>query len=69
MVFPSHRASPIILSPYFQTFMEPMNRFRGMNSASLAGRYDNPIPTWFLASIDFLKIPALDSQTCFIFRL
>jgi hypothetical protein len=27
----------------------------------LAGRYDNPIPTRFLASIDCLKIPA---QTC-----
>jgi hypothetical protein len=25
---------------------------------SLAGRYDNPIPPWFLAPIDFLKIPA-----------
>ena len=33
-----------------------------MNSASLcslAGRYDNPIPTRCLAPIDFLKIPAL----------
>jgi hypothetical protein len=32
-----------------------------MNSASLcslAGQYDNPIPTWFLAPIDCLKIPA-----------
>jgi hypothetical protein len=32
-----------------------------MNSASLwslAGRYDNPIPTQCLAPIDFLKIPA-----------
>jgi hypothetical protein len=32
-----------------------------MNSASLcslAGRYDNPIPTRCLAPIDFLKIPA-----------
>jgi hypothetical protein len=36
-----------------------------MNSASLcslAGQYDNPIPTRFLAPIDFLKIPALESQ-------
>ncbi len=43
--------------------MEPRNRFRGMNSASLgslAGRYDHPIPTRFLAPIDCLKIPALD---------
>ncbi len=40
--------------------MEPRNRFQGMNSASLfslAGRYDNPIPTRCLAPIDFLKIP------------
>ncbi len=39
-----------------------MNRFQGINSASLcslAGRYDNPIPTRFLAPIDCLKIPAL----------
>ncbi len=42
--------------------MEPRNRFQGMNSASLcslAGRYDKPIPTRFLAPIDCLKIPAL----------
>ncbi len=59
MVFPSSRISPIVLSLYFQTFMEPRNRFQGMNSSSLcslAGRYDNPILTWFLAPIDFLKI-------------
>ncbi len=39
-----------------------MNRFRGMNSASLcslAGRYDNSIPIRFLTPIDCLKIPAL----------
>ena len=38
--------------------MEPRNRFQGTNSASLcslAGRYDNPIPTQFLAPIDCLK--------------
>jgi hypothetical protein len=38
------------------------NRFQGINSASpcsLAGRYDNPIPTRFLAPIDYLQIPAL----------
>ncbi len=32
-----------------------------IDSASLcilAGRYENPIPTWFLAPIDCLKIPA-----------
>jgi hypothetical protein len=27
---------------------------------SLAGQYDNPIPTRCLAPIDFLKIPDLD---------
>jgi hypothetical protein len=37
-----------------------------MNSASLcslAGRYDNPIPTRFLAPIDCLKIPAQTTVT------
>jgi hypothetical protein len=41
--------------------MEPRNRFQGINSASLcslAGRYENPIPTRFLAPLDFSKIPA-----------
>jgi hypothetical protein len=50
------------LSPNFYTFMKPRNRVQGMNSASLcslAGRYNNPIPSWFLAPIDCLKIPAL----------
>jgi hypothetical protein len=48
---------PVILNIY-----EARNRFQGMNSASLCrltGRYDNPIPTRFLAPIDCLKIPAL----------
>jgi hypothetical protein len=43
-------------------FMEPRNRFQGMNSASLcslAGRYDNPFPTRLLVPLDCLKIPAL----------
>jgi hypothetical protein len=38
-----------------------------MNSASicsLAGRYDNPIPTLFLAPIDCLKIPAQLLRAC-----
>jgi hypothetical protein len=36
-----------------------------MNSASLcslAGRYDNPLPPWFLAPRDSLKIPAQATQ-------
>jgi hypothetical protein len=51
-----------ILSWYFKTLMEPRNRFHVIDSAglfSLAGRYDNPIPTQFLAPIDCLKITAL----------
>jgi hypothetical protein len=49
--------------PEFQTLKEPKNKFQGTNSAklcSLAGLYDNPIPTRFLAPIDYLKIPAQD---------
>jgi hypothetical protein len=49
-----------VQSPNFSTFKEPKNRFQETNSAklcSLAGRYDNPIPTRFLAPIDCLKIP------------
>jgi hypothetical protein len=41
--------------------LEPRNRFQGIGSAglcSLAGRYGNPIPTWFLATIDCSKFPA-----------
>jgi hypothetical protein len=45
--------------------MKPRNRFQGMISTSLcslAGRYDNPIPPRFLAPVDSLKIPALNSS-------
>ncbi len=52
--------------PEFLTFKKPKNRFQGTNSArlcSLAGRYDNPIPSLFLAPIDCLKIPALARPT------
>ncbi len=48
-------------SNWARTFKEPKNRFQGTNSprlCSLAGRYDNPIPTRFLAPLDNLKIPA-----------
>ncbi len=57
-----------LLSTYFWTFMEPRNWFQGMNSASLcslAGGYDNPIPTRSLAPIDCLKIPALHATVWF----
>jgi hypothetical protein len=46
-----------VQSPNFLTSKEPRNRSHGINSASLcilAGRYDNPIPTRFLAPIDCL---------------
>ncbi len=48
-------------TPNFYTFKESKNWSQGTNSVrqcSLAGRYDNPIPTRFLAPIDCLKIPA-----------
>jgi hypothetical protein len=51
-----------VLSPNFKIFKEPKNRFQGANSprlCSLARRYDNHIPTRFLAPIDCLKIPTL----------
>jgi hypothetical protein len=54
-------------SPYFWTFIEPRNRFQGMNSASLcslAGRYDNPIPSRILAPMD-----SLTSETTYMFAL
>jgi hypothetical protein len=50
-----------VLSPNFLTFKERKNRFQGINSASvcsLAGRYDNPVLSLFLAPIGCLKIPS-----------
>ncbi len=47
--------------PEFLTFKEPRNLFQGIDSAILcspAGRYDNLIPSPFLAPTDCLKIPA-----------
>ncbi len=44
------------------TFKEHRNRFQEIESASLcslAGRYDKPIPTQFLAPTDCCTIPAL----------
>jgi hypothetical protein len=55
----------LALSPHFLTFMDPRNRFQGMNSAclcSLPGRYDNPNLTRFLAPIECLKIPPVDQE-------
>ncbi len=50
-------------SPNFLTFKEHKNRFQP------AGRYDNPLPTRFLARIDCLKIPAqLRARICRSFK-
>jgi hypothetical protein len=51
----------VLRARIFKRFLEPRNRYQGMNSASLcrqAVRYNNPIPPRFLAPIDCLKIPA-----------
>ncbi len=48
-------------SRYFYTFKELRNIFHGIDSASLcslAGRYDNPVPSRFLGPIDWSKMPA-----------
>ncbi len=36
---------------------------------NLAGRYENPIPTRFLAPIDFLKIPIVSSRGSILFKI
>ncbi len=50
-------AAPSVVSRarIFKLFKESKNRFQGTNSA---GRYDNPFPTWLLAPIYCLKLPA-----------
>ncbi len=51
----------------FLTCREPRNRFQRIDSASLcsmAGRYDSPIPTRFLAPIDWYKIPHNLARYC-----
>ncbi len=50
-------------------FKEPRNRSQGIDSAnlhSLAGRYDNPIPTRFLSPIYFSGIQAQTSIDVFL---
>jgi hypothetical protein len=53
-------------SRYFQTFMELRNRFHGIDYASLAGQYNNPIPTRFLAPHRLFKNSSTRSEqvTC-----
>ncbi len=49
---------PVLLNVYGAPELIPRNEFR-QPICSLADRYENPIPPWCLAPIDFLKIPAL----------
>ncbi len=52
---------PMNTEPEFSNFHETQEsilRDQFRQPCSLAGRYDNPIPTRFLAPIDCLKIPA-----------
>jgi hypothetical protein len=54
--------------PECLNFEGAKNRFQETNSArlnSLAGRYNNSIPTRFLAPINCLKIPALECLMLF----
>jgi hypothetical protein len=44
-------------------FQEPNLKLR------LAGRYDNPMPNWFLAPIAVLKLPTLGSLNVYKFGL
>jgi hypothetical protein len=56
-------------STNFETFKEPKNLFQGTDSArlcSLAGRYDHPIASRFLAPIDCLKIQAQIISRCML---
>ncbi len=62
MIYQTKGLSAPVLSMNFYTFKKPKNRLQGINSASLcslAGRYDNPLPTRFLAPVDCLQSPAL----------
>jgi hypothetical protein len=55
-----NKPSPVFLNVYGAQESIPRHEFR--QSFFLAGRYDNPIPTRFLAPIDCLKIPFLVIQ-------
>jgi hypothetical protein len=67
--------SALVLSPYLYTLMEPRNRFRGIDSASLcslADRYDKrgcrtarPGENRFQGSLKGLQIQALDPLKSF----
>jgi hypothetical protein len=52
-------AEAVFLNVYGTPESIPRNEFR--QPCSLAGRYDNPLPPRFLAPLDSLKIPDLDT--------
>ncbi len=53
------KPEPVFLNVYGAQESIPRNDSASLMSlCSLAGQYDNPIPTQFLAPIDCLKIPA-----------
>jgi hypothetical protein len=54
---PPFPLAPAIIQHNFKTFKEPMSQFQEIDSPG-GQRYDNPIPTRFLATIDCSKIPA-----------
>jgi hypothetical protein len=53
---PGTHTEPVFLNVYGAQKSIP--RINSASLCSLAGQYDNPIPTRFLAPIDCLKIPA-----------
>ncbi len=54
---PNNNPEPVFLNVYGA--QESIPRNESASECSLAGRYDNPNSTRFLAPIDFLKNPAL----------
>ena len=60
--FPPHPTFPGPEFSNIQGAQESIPRNHSASLCSLAGRYGNPIPTLFLAPIDCLKIPALNSS-------
>jgi hypothetical protein len=52
-------------------FQEPSLELRSQAIDRLAGRYDNPMPIWFPATIAGLKLPTLTkiSRSCLINKL
>ncbi len=62
LIYQRHFVSPETIFLNFQAISKKPASWPG-------GRYNNPIPTWFLASIDCSKIPSLFSFPLFNFFL